>query len=223
MYSLWTVSPSIYASSIYRRDVNLFLYLLRCTTRFLKFVKVIILFQAQSGIILLALSVPWPCFFNLQTQCPFPVKAKALQCTPGILGLKSLAPSFVITIGLHWCIHGNIITQSWLSKHPSSNVNTDCNNNGTAMTPLMNISVLQLVANLRKLSTFLRDKIALTHGLGCPKFYMSICTFLVHGSILIIPFAHSCLLCLCAAEAIQLLQLGWACRKHMTDECNGER
>jgi hypothetical protein len=138
--------------------------------------------------------VPWPCFFNLQTQCPLPVKAKALQCTPGILGLKSLAPSFVITIGLHWCIHGNIITQFWLSKHPSSNVN--CNNNGTAMTPLMNISVLQLVASLWKLSTFLRDKIALTHGLGCPKFYMSICTFLVRGSILIIPSAHSCLLCL---------------------------
>ncbi len=64
------------------------------------------------------------------------------------------------------------------------------------MTPLMNISVLQLVANLWKLSTFFRDKIALTHGLGCPKFYMSICTFLVHGSILIIPSAHSCLLCL---------------------------
>jgi hypothetical protein len=53
VHSLWTVSPSsIYASNIYRRDVNLFLYLLRCTTQFLQFVKVVILFQVQSGIIL---------------------------------------------------------------------------------------------------------------------------------------------------------------------------
>jgi hypothetical protein len=76
------------------------------------------------------------------------------------------------------------------------------------MIPLMNILVLQLVANLQKLTTFLRDKISLTHGLGCPRFYMSIRTSLVHSSILIIPSAYSCLLCLISScKGRQLLQI----------------
>jgi hypothetical protein len=76
------------------------------------------------------------------------------------------------------------------------------------MIPLMNILVLQLVANLQKLTTFLRDKIALTHGLGCPRFYMSIRTSLVHSSILIIPSAYSRLLCLISScKGRQLLQI----------------
>lgn len=52
------------------------------------------------------------------------------------------------------------------------------------MTPLKNFSVLQLVHNLQKLITFLRDKIVLTHGVRLPKIF---CTSLVQSSIWIFP------------------------------------
>jgi hypothetical protein len=81
-------------------------------------------------------------------------------------------------------MHGNTSTHSWLHKQLSNNVITQWKNNGTAMPPFKNFSVLQLVHNLQKLITFLRDKIVLTHGVRLPKI---VCTSLVQSSIWISP------------------------------------